>query len=364
MADTNPIGFPVGMLAELTHRCPLQCPYCSNPAKLLKAKAELSTEQWLRAFDEAASLGVLQVHLSGGEPTLRPDLADMIRFLQAKGVYTNLITTGVTLPDKKLESLAVAGLQHLQLSVQGTNEETIRLIGNYNGGFAKKLDVARKARQLGLPLTINAPIHRHNIDQVDAYIDLALELDADRLEIANVQYYGWAYLNRPTLMPTREKVERQIETVERARAALQGILAIDFVPPDYYADYPKPCMGGWANDAFVITPNGDMLPCHAAQTLSALSFDNVTKTPLSRIWYEGEAFNAYRGTSWMKEPCRSCPRRDLDFGGCRCQAFALTGDAAATDPACMLSPDHEKISAIAVANSTDHDKAFIYRRIS
>lgn len=358
------IGLPLGMLAELTHRCPLQCPYCSNPAKLLKANAELSTEDWCRVFEEAAEIGILQVHLSGGEPTLRRDLEELIKTLSERGVYTNLITAGVMLDEARLKSLKDAGLEHVQLSIQGANAETTELIGNYKGGFEQKLETAKHTRALGLPLTINAPVHRHNIDQMEDFIQLALDLDAERIEIANVQYYGWAYLNRPALMPERDKVDKQVAIVEEARRALRGILTIDFVTPDYYADYPKPCMGGWGTDAMAITPEGKVLPCHAAETIPHLSFDNVKEKSLHEIWTTSSAFNAYRGTDWMQEPCRSCPRKELDFGGCRCQAMALAGDASATDPACMLSPHHEKIGELALASAKDTESEFVYRRIS
>lgn len=336
---------PLGLLAELTHRCPLQCGYCSNPLELLKADRELDTATWLDVFRQAADLGILQVHLSGGEPTLRPDLEDIIACLAAKGVYTNLITAAVTLTADRLQALKDAGLDHIQISFQGACDETTFRIGHYKNAFEKKREAARQARELGLPLTINAPIHRINIAEVPAFVDLALELDAERLEIANVQYYGWAELNKAALLPDREQVAEQIDFVTRAREDLTGILNIDFVPPDYYADYPKPCMGGWAKDAFMIAPDGMMLPCHAAQSITSLSFDNVRDRPLQAIWEESDSFNAYRGTDWMSDRCKACPRRDIDFGGCRCQAFAVTGDATETDPACIKSPFHEGLTA-------------------
>lgn len=356
-------GPPLGMLAELTHRCPLQCPYCSNPVKLLKAGAELNGETWLEVFSQAAELGILQVHLSGGEPTLRQDLEEFVACLAERGVYTNLITAAITLSEQRIADLAAAGLDHVQVSIQGANRETTELIGHYKGGHEKKLQVARWVRAAGLPLTINAPIHRHNIDQVEQFVDLALELDADRLEIANVQYYGWAYLNREALLPGLEAVERQVTFVEEARERLTGILNIDFVTPDYYADYPKPCMGGWGNDAIAIMPDGTVLPCHAAQTITSLSFDKVTDKPLAEIWNASEAFEHFRGTGWMQEPCKSCPRKELDFGGCRCQAFAVTGDASATDPACILSPHHEDLKQIAVRASSEKPGDMTYRKI-
>jgi len=357
-------GPPIGMLAELTHRCPLQCPYCSNPAELLKADRELDTETWIDVFQQAADMGVLQVHLSGGEPTLRADLERIVTCLSARGVYTNLITAGVTLSAKRIRSLADCGLSHIQLSIQGARPETTELIGRFKGGHAKKLDVARWTREAGLPLTVNAPIHRHNIDQVGEFIDLALSLDAERLEIANVQYYGWAYLNRSALMPPRDAVHRQIDLVEAARRRLKGVLNIDFVTPDYYADYPKPCMGGWGVDALVLTPDGLVLPCHAAQTITALRFDSVRERRLADIWQNSEALNAYRGTEWMTGPCRTCPRKELDFGGCRCQAFALTGDAGQTDPTCILSPHHSALGEIAHTESGQPATQFVYRQIA
>lgn len=351
------------MLAELTHRCPLQCPYCSNPTELLKAGAELGTAEWLDVFEQAADLGVLQVHVSGGEPTLRKDLEAIVGWLAARGVYSNLITAGVTLDERRVHALAEAGLDHVQLSIQGARPETTEKIGNYRGGHEKKLAVAGFVRAAGLPLTINAPIHRHNIEEVGEFIELALDLGAERLEIANVQYYGWALLNRSALLPDRNAVDRQIEVVERARDALKGILTIDFVTPDYYADYPKPCMGGWGMDALTVTPDGTVLPCHAAQTIAGLGFDKVTMRRLEDIWHNSEAFNLFRGTDWMSEPCRSCPRRDIDFGGCRCQAFAITGSAAATDPACSLSPRHGELLRTATELSAQPSTEFIYRRI-
>jgi len=357
-------GPPIGMLAELTHRCPLQCPYCSNPQELLKANAELDTATWLNVFGQAADMGMLQIHLSGGEPTLRDDLEAMVAGLAGRGVYTNLITAGVTLNQQRVEALADYGLDHVQISFQGTRPETTELIGRSKGAHEKKLKAAGWVRDAGLPLTINAPIHRHNIEQVPEFIDLALSLDADRLEIANVQYYGWAYLNRAALLPGIDQVNRQVEIVEKARERLVGILNIDFVVPDYYADFPKPCMGGWGVDALTITPNGTVLPCHAAQSIPSLRFQNVTAARLSDIWNDDAAFNRFRGTGWMKEPCRSCPRKELDYGGCRCQAFALTGDAATTDPACSLSPDHAGLVQATKALSTAQASDFAYRRIS
>ncbi|RUW01667.1 MULTISPECIES: pyrroloquinoline quinone biosynthesis protein PqqE [unclassified Mesorhizobium] len=365
---SEPLLPPIGMLAELTHRCPLQCPYCSNPLELLKANRELDTQTWLVLFSQAADLGVLQVHLSGGEPTLRRDLEQLIAGLSARGVYTNLITAGINIAEGRIAAFAEAGLDHLQLSFQGARPATTDRIGNHSGSHEKKLETARRARAAGLPLTINAPIHRHNIEEVPEFIDLALSLDAERLEIANVQYAGWALANRNALMPERAAVERQAEIVAAAQERLAGVINIDFVPPDHFAVYPKPCMGGWARDAFIVTPDGTVLPCHAAQTIPSFRFERFGERSLAEIWTDSPAFNAFRGTEWMLEPCRSCERREIDWGGCRCQAMAIAGDAAATDPVCIKSPIHARVGMLAdetrrAAADNAAGEPFIYRRI-
>ena len=355
-------GPPLGLLAELTHRCPLQCPYCSNPIHLMKAADELSTAAWLSAFAQAADLGVLQVHLSGGEPALRQDLEEFVSALAARGVYTNLITAGVTLTQERIKRLADVGLDHIQLSLQALDPDTSDKIANYKQSLEKKLATARFVREAGLPLTVNAPTHRHNIGQTAALIELAVELGADRLEIAHVQYYGWAAKNRAALLPSYDLVLEEASIVGEAKERLKGVLNIDYVTPDYYAQFPKPCMGGWAKDVITIKPEGKVLPCHAAENLP-LPFDNIKETPLAAIWYDSVAFNRFRGYEWMKEPCRSCPRKEVDFGGCRCQAFALTGDATAADPACSLSPEHHLMAEVADAASAAEPPPFIYRRI-
>jgi pyrroloquinoline quinone biosynthesis protein E len=356
------VAAPVSMLAELTHRCPLQCPYCSNPLALDKAGVELDTATWLRVLVEAADLGVLQVAFSGGEPTLRRDLEDLIARAAALGLYSNLITAGVLVDEARLHALIEAGLDHLQLSVQDAEPGNADRIGAYRGGHAKKLRLAEMVRAAGIPLTINAVVHRQNVDNLEAIIELAEACGARRLEVAHVQYYGWALLNRAALMPTREQTERSIAVVEAAKERLKGVLAFDYVIPDYYARFPKPCMGGWAKQNLNVTPSGKVLPCHAAETITTLEFDNVKDRPLAEIWYQGAAFNAFRGTDWMAEPCRSCPRKTVDFGGCRCQAFALAGDARATDPACSLSPLHRDLVATAEREAHAPPPAFVYRR--
>jgi pyrroloquinoline quinone biosynthesis protein E len=356
-------GPPIGMLAELTHRCPLQCPYCSNPLKLLKAGDELDTEEWLRVFDQAAELGVLQVHLSGGEPALRRDLEQFVGRLAGHGVYSNLITAGVSLTQERLQALADLGLDHVQLSIQSVRAQTADRITNYRDSLARKRDFAGWVTEAGLPLTINAVTHRDNIGETEEAIQFALDVGAQRIEVANTQYYGWAAVNRAALMPSYEQCIQQADIVSAAQRELIGVLNIDYVPTDYYASYPKPCMGGWASDILNVTPSGQVLPCHAAESLTDMEFENVRERPLAEIWYGSKSFNRFRGTEWMAEPCRSCARKDIDFGGCRCQAFAMTGDASATDPACSLSPHHHAMKSLASDLSSRNAPGFEYRRI-
>jgi pyrroloquinoline quinone biosynthesis protein E len=350
------------LLAELTHRCPLQCPYCSNPLALERAAGELPTEVWLDVLAQAAALGVLQLHLSGGEPTARRDLEDIVAEAAKVGLYSNLITAGVLLTRQRLEGLAARGLDHVQISIQDIEAANADRIAHYQGGHAKKLEVAGWVRQLGLPLTLNAPIHRQNIASLPAIIDLAQSLGAQRLEVAHVQYYGWALQNRQALMPTRQQVIDSAELVAQARERLKGILVIDFVVPDYYAKRPKPCMGGWGRGSMNITPSGKVLPCHAAESLPGLTFDNVREKKLRDIWLDSEAFQKYRGTQWMREPCHSCEFRERDWGGCRCQAFAFAGDAALADPACDKSPHHEAFFRIAEQEAAAAAPRFTFRR--
>ncbi len=356
-------GPPLALLAELTHRCPLGCPYCSNPLTLDRVRDELDTATWLRVIDEAAALGVLQIHFSGGEPLVRRDLATLIGHARAAGLYTNLITSAVLLDEARLATLAAAGLEHVQISVQDTAPANADRIAGYDGGHGKKLAAAGMVRAAGLALTINAVMHRQNLAHLPEMIELALALGAGRLEVAHVQYYGWALANRPSLIPRREEVRAAVVVVAAARERLKGRLVIDHVVPDYYARRPKACMGGWARQFVNIAPSGLVLPCHAAQGIPGMRFDSVKERSLGDIWAGSEAFERFRGTAWMPEPCRSCERREIDFGGCRCQAMALTGDAGATDPACALSPHHARLLALAEAESeTTAPPAFVYRR--
>jgi pyrroloquinoline quinone biosynthesis protein E len=336
---------PLALLAELTHRCPLGCPYCSNPLALERSSAELDTGTWRRVLDEAAELGVLQVHFSGGEPLARRDLVAIVGHAARIGLYGNLITSGVGLDRAKMIALKEVGLEHVQLSLQDSDAAAGDRIAHRDGAQAEKRRAAELVREAGLPLTINTVVHRQNLPRLAAIIDLAVELGAERIEVAHVQYYGWALRNRAALLPSRAQFDAATATVEAARAQLAGRLVIDYVVPDYYARRPKACMGGWGRRFLNVTPAGTVLPCHAAETLPSFEFPSVSEASLADIWYRSPAFARYRGTDWMAEPCRSCDRREIDWGGCRCQAFALTGDSARTDPVCALSPDHALIDA-------------------
>ena len=335
---------PLAILAELTHRCPLACPYCSNPLELDRRSDELDTGTWLRVFDEAAALGVLHLHLSGGEPGTRRDLADLVSGASRAGLYTNLITSGVGIDRARLEGLAAAGLDHVQLSIQDTDEAEADRVSGYAGSHRRKRIFAGMATEIGLPLTINAVLHRGNLPRIREMTAEAIALGARRIELAHTQYYGWALKNRSMLLPDRSAVVAARKTVAELRESTKGAIVIDYVLPDYFARYPKPCVNGWGRQSLNVTPRGRVLPCHAAETIPGLEFWNVADHSLEDIWYRSPAFNAFRGTDWMPEPCQSCPRKEIDFGGCRCQALALTGDARNTDPVCELSPLHEKVT--------------------
>jgi pyrroloquinoline quinone biosynthesis protein E len=356
----TPLPAPVGLLAELTHRCPLGCPYCSNPIELTKASQELDTKTWINVFNEAADLGVAHVHLSGGEPLVRPDLAELTNAAHLAGLYTNLITSAVGLSDQRLTELRSAGLDHVQISFQGIDAATADVVAHFKGATKAKREAAKRVVEEGLALTINAVIHRNNINDLPAIIDMAEELGAGRLEVAHVQYHGWAIPNRANLIPTREQFLAADKIVVDARTRLEGNLVIDYVIPDYYAERPKACMGGWGQQVIVVTPDGRALPCHAAATIPGMTFDNVRKTSLQDIWTRSDAFQKYRGTAWMPEPCKGCERAEVDWGGCRCQALAIAGDASATDPACKLSPIHGKMAELAESPAKP---GFRFRRI-
>jgi pyrroloquinoline quinone biosynthesis protein E len=354
------VSAPLGLLAELTHRCPLGCPYCSNPLALDSRDDELDTATWARVLREAASIGALQVHLSGGEPAARRDLPEIVRASREAGLYSNLITSAVGLTPQTLALLADAGLDHVQISIQDSDEASADHIAGYRGASARKRAIAKEVVSLGLLLTVNMVVHRANVGRIGSMVELALSLGASRVEIAHVQYYGWALKNRAVLMPAREQVEEAVRQVGTLRTRYHGRIVIDAVVPDYYARFPKPCVGGWGRRSLNITPAGRVLPCHAAEVIAGLKFWNVREHSLADIWRASPAFSAFRGTAWMQEPCRSCPRRDQDFGGCRCQAFLLTGDARVADPVCHLSPQHAVVERLAAMRE---DAAYDFRRL-
>ncbi|MDD7917051.1 pyrroloquinoline quinone biosynthesis protein PqqE [Actinomycetospora callitridis] len=348
MAETTVDG-PLGLLAELTHACPLSCSYCSNPLELTKRSAELATADWHRVLDEAADLGVLQSHFSGGEPLLRRDLVELVGHASSLGMYTNLVTSAIGLSRPRAQALREAGLDHVQVSIQA-DEPVLsdRLAGI--SSFDKKIEAARLVKELGWPLTLNVVLHRQNIDRVEAILGWVEELGADRVELANTQYYGWALANRSALLPSREQLENAEKVTRAFRERLRDRTDVIYVIPDYYSQYPKPCMGGWGDRQLVIGPEGNAWPCLSAHELP-LPKANVREHDLEWIWRSSPMFTAFRGTDWMSDPCRSCDRREVDLGGCRCQAFQLTGDMTRTDPVCVLSPDRHIIDeAVAAAN--------------
>ena len=352
---------PHSLIAELSYQCPLHCPYCSNPVDIggERYRDELSTDDWIRVFDQARRLGVLQLALTGGEPMLRRDLVALCAGARDAGLYSSLITAGTLFTPARARELKEAGLDHVQISIQSpVAEENDRIGGNRS--FAKKVAAARAAREHDFPLTINCVLHRQNLDRIEELLDLTVELDAQRLELANTQYYGWAVLNQDALMPSWEQLRRGEEAVKRFRERVGPKVDVLWVLPDFYEEEPKPCMGGWGRTALVVAPNGDVLPCQAASTIPGLEFANVRDHPLEWVWNESDAFTRFRGTDWMQEPCRRCPlgRQEVDWGGCRCQALRLTGDPAATDPVCRLSPHHERV--VSVRESADTNE-FVYR---
>jgi len=355
--DTTP-GLPLGLLAELTHRCPLHCPYCSNPLELTAAAAELPAAAWLEVFGQARRLGVLQAHLSGGEPLLRRDLEALAAGARSCGMYVNLVTSGVGLTTVRARALADAGVDHVQLSLQGARAAAADRVAGAKA-HERKLQAAAAVRAGGMVLTINVVLHRGNAADIEALAELAASVNADRLELAHAQYYGWALANRPSLLPTASQV-RRAEAMVRAARARHPQMAIIYVASDYYEKTPKPCMNGWGSRQLTVTPDGTVLPCPAATVIRDLNPPNVGDAPLARIWAESPAFTRFRGTSWLPEPCHSCPAREADFGGCRCQAYQLLGDAAATDPVCQYSPRRDVVDA-AIAAASGPPQPLMYR---
>jgi len=339
------IAPPLWLLAELTYRCPLHCPFCYNPVGYANDRTELTTEQWFNVMRQARQLGAAQLGFSGGEPLLRDDLEDLVGEGRRLGFYTNLITSGIGLTEARLARMKELGLDHIQLSFQDSTREMNDFLSSTKT-FDLKARVAKLIRQYDYPMVLNVVLHRFNLDHVERIIDMALEMGVDYLELANTQYYGWALINRAQLMPTQAQLTRAENVVNACRARIGNRMRILFVVPDYFEQRPKACMNGWGSVFLGIAPDGTALPCHAARTLPGIHFPNVRDTSVEDIWYASDAFSRYRGDAWMKDPCRSCADRDKDFGGCRCQALALTGDAANADPVCAKSPRHGDVQAI------------------
>jgi PqqA peptide cyclase len=351
---------PYTLIAELTYRCPLKCPYCSNPTNLAEHDGELSTEDWKRVLGEAEALGVVQAHFTGGEPLARKDLEELVARARELDLYTNLITSGVPLAKDRLTRLVDAGLDHVQVSIQSARADRADNIAGY-AAHPHKIEVMRWVKELGLPLTMNVVLHRANLDEIDELVALAEDVGADRLELANTQYVAWALSNRGALLPAREQLEAAGASAAKHKARLEGRMDVLFVKPDYFGTTPKACMDGWARRFIHMVPDGRVLPCHAATSITSLRFDNVNDRPLGEIWSSSVALLAYRGDAWMREPCKSCDRRSVDFGGCRCQAFALTGDASATDPACQLAPEHALVRAARESVNGTAERRYLYR---
>lgn len=351
---------PYTLVAELTYRCPLHCPYCSNPVDHARTSGELETAHWLRVFAEAEELGVLQLHLTGGEPLSRKDLEALVSGGRRLGLFTNLITSGIPLTRPRFERLKAAGLDAVQLSLQGVEADgSDRIAGRRS--FDEKCAVARWVRELNLPLTLNFVLHRDNVDRVSEMVALAERLDAHRLELANTQYLGWALANRAALLPTRAQIDRARAVASAAKKRLEGRIDVLFVMPDYYSDRPRACMDGWGRRFMNVAPDGLVLPCQAARSIPGLAFDRVGDRTLREAWESAPGMQAFRGDEWMVEPCRSCPKKTADYGGCRCQAFQLAGDARAADPACNLSPHHGLVAQARAASEDASARRFLYR---
>lgn len=354
-------GNPLWLLAELTYRCPLHCVFCSNPVDYIRHNGELSTDEWLRVLREAREVSAVQLGFSGGEPLTRDDLETLVGEARRLGFYSNLITSGVGLDERRTFALRDAGLDHVQLSFQDSTRELNDFL-SHTRTFDLKLRIARLLKAAGFPIVLNVVIHRHNIDHVEQILAMAERLEVDYLELANVQYYGWAFLNRTQLMPTRDQIARAEEATQRFRDRVGSRIPVYFVVPDYYERRPKRCMNGWGSVFLVVAADGVALPCHQARMLPGIAFPNVKETSIRSIWYESPAFNRFRGEAWMKEPCRSCPERTKDLGGCRCQAYLLSGDAANADPVCDKSFDHPRVlEAIAKSREAPPEPVLHFR---
>lgn len=352
---------PMSLCAELTYKCPLRCAYCSNPLHMGQYANELDTEHWKRVLQQAAELGVIHVHFSGGEPMLRPDLPELIKFAREVDLYTDISTSAFTATRENLQELRDAGLDSIQISLLDSTQEGNDLIAG-TPSFDKKCNAVQHAKDIGFPVTLNVVLHRHNLDRMREALDLACEWGVERIELAHVQYVGWAYENRAALLPTRDQLTRAkdiaIEYVEKTR----GKMFVLHVLPDYYQAKPKACLAGWGNQFITVAPDGAVLPCQTAREIPGLEFPNVRDDSLSNIWDDSVVFNQFRGTDWLPEPCQSCEKKEIDFGGCRCQAFLMTGDATRTDPVCDKAPDHELIMK-AIDDASEISADFQYRTV-
>ena len=342
-STANLSGMPLWLLAELTYRCPLQCPYCSNPLEIANYKNELGTDEWLKVLREARKLGAMQLGLSGGEPLVRKDLELIVKEGADLGYYSNLITSGVGMDEERVVALKEAGLDHIQISFQASDQELNDFLGG-TSSFQHKLDMARAVKANNYPMVLNIVIHRQNIDHIEDILKMTVELKADYVELASTQYYGWSALNVESLLPSREQLERAESIAHAYQDQYKDKMKILYVVPDYYETRPKACMNGWGSVFLTIAPDGRALPCHAAASIPDIEFPNVKECSISQIWSDSDAFNKFRGFEWMKDPCRTCPEKENDFGGCRCQAFKLTGDATNADPVCSKSSHHKQLS--------------------
>ena len=359
MTPPSNMTHPYSILAELTYRCPLKCPYCSNPLKLRQYQDELDTDTWKRTLGQAAQLGAIQVHFSGGEPLLRRDLGELIAESRRVGLYTHLTTSGVGADLSRLAQLQQSGLDSIQVSIQDANQADNDFLAG-TPSFEKKQSCIAAAQKLGLPIILNVVLHRHNLARLEQIIEFAEDLNIEKVELAHVQYTGWAFRNRLALLPSRQQLLEAQEIVQAARERLGNRPELLHVLPDYFQQFPKPCLQGWGRVYLAVAPDGAVLPCQTAREIPGLEFPNVKTDSLESIWFDSEVFNRFRGTDWMPEPCRSCDRREIDFGGCRCQAYLMTGDVAATDPVCHLSPHHELVE-LAIADSARSTESLQFR---
>ncbi|MFQ5660295.1 MAG: pyrroloquinoline quinone biosynthesis protein PqqE [Gammaproteobacteria bacterium] len=360
----NTIKPPLWLLAELTYACPLQCPYCSNPVDMIKYKDELSTAEWIRVLQQGRKMGATQLGFSGGEPLIRQDLGELIAEARRLGYYSNLITSGVGMDEERIRSFREAGLDHIQVSFQASSEELNNFLAGTDA-FQHKIEMARLVKQYGYPMVLCFVLHRRNEDQIEEILQLAISLEADYVELATTQYYGWAYHNREQLLPTRQQLAHAEQVAKEYQERMKGKMKIYYVIPDYFENRPKRCMDGWGSVFLTVAPDGVALPCHAARQLPGLEFPNIRDHDIEWIWNESPAFNRFRGLDWMKEPCRSCPEKEKDLGGCRCQAYMLTADAANADPVCDKSPHHQKIldQIEAVAGAEFEEKPLVFRNM-